>query len=176
MSDVRNFESAVLPWLDSGYNLARWLLRDDAAAEDVVQEASLRAFRYFASLRGSEARPWFLGIVRNACFTYLRERNGRLEQLGFEDDAMEALQYSAGLSAPDPMDTLNRERKRELVDAAIRALSPAQREVIVLRELEGLEYAEIAQVTSIPIGTVMSRLSRARSNLKISLLKAGVND
>jgi RNA polymerase sigma factor (sigma-70 family) len=176
MSEARSFEAAVLPWLDAGYNLARWLLRDEAAAEDVVQEASLRAFRYFASLQGNEARPWFLGIVRNACFTHLRARSDRPEQSGFEEDDLEALQYSAGLMAPNPADVLDSGRKRALMDAAISALPAALREVIVLRELEDLEYAEIAVVASIPIGTVMSRLFRARSQLKIALTQAGVID
>jgi RNA polymerase sigma factor (sigma-70 family) len=176
VSDARSFEATVLPWLDAGYNLARWLLHDEAAAEDVVQEASLRALRYFDSLQGNEARPWFLGIVRNACFTYLKERNGRNEQTGFEEDEMEGLQYAGGLSAPDPAHTLERGRESEIVNAAIRALSPPLREVIVLRELEGLAYAEIALIAVIPIGTVMSRLSRARSRLKALLTQAGIND
>ncbi len=176
MSDARNFEAAVLPWLDAAYNLARWLLHDEAAAEDVVQEASLRAFRYFASLRGNAARPWFLGIVRNACFTHLRARSGRPEQAGFEDDALEDFQYAAGLTAPDPGEAIDRGREHARVNAAIGALSPPLREVIVLRELEGMEYAEIAQVASIPIGTVMSRLSRARERLKIALSQAGIDD
>jgi RNA polymerase sigma factor (sigma-70 family) len=176
VNDARSFEAAVLPWLDAGYNLARWLLRDEAAAEDVVQEASLRALRYFASLRGHEARPWFLGIVRNACFSYLKQRSGRSEQSGFEDDALEGLQYAAGLTSPDPAEILLRGRERALLDAAILALSPALREVIVLRELEGLDYAEIALIASVPMGTVMSRLSRARTRLKDALTQAGVKD
>ncbi len=173
MTDARSFEAAVLPWLDAAYNLARWLLRDEAAAEDVVQEASLRALRYFHALRGNDAKPWFLGIVRNACFTHLEERRGRHEQSGLEDDALEALQFAAGLSAPDPAATVEQGRTSATIDAAIRALTPPLREVIVLRELEGLDYAEIAQVASIPIGTVMSRLSRARSRLKALLTQAG---
>lgn len=176
MNDGRSFEASVLPWMDAGYNLARWLLRDEAAAEDVVQEASLRALRYFASLRGNEARPWFLGIVRNACFSYLKERSGRREQTGFEDDALENLQYATGLTAPDPADILAHGRERALLDAAILALSPALREVIVLRELEGLEYSEIAVIAAVPMGTVMSRLSRARTRLKDTLTRAGVKD
>ena len=176
MNDARRFEAAVLPWLDAGYNLARWLLRDEAAAEDVVQEASLRALRYFGSLRGNDSRPWFLGIVRNACFTHLERSSGRHEQSGFEDDALEDLQFTAGLTAPDPATTVGQRRESAIIDAAIRALAPALREVIVLRELEGLEYAEIAQVSSSPIGTVMSRLSRARSRLKAALTQAGINE
>ena len=174
MNDARRFEAIVLPHFDAAYNLARWLLRDEAAAEDVVQEAVLRALRRFTSLRGSDARPWLLGIVRNTCFTHLRERSGRREQSGFEDDAIEDFQHAAGLVAPDPAAALDRGRERAVIDAAIAALSPALREVIVLRELEGLDYAEIALVASIPIGTVMSRLSRARSGLRSALSAAGL--
>ena len=175
MSPARSFEAAVLPCLDSAYNLARWLLRDDAEAEDVVQEASLRALRYFGSLRDGPARPWFLAIVRNLCFTHIEERRGRRELSGYEDEALEALQHGAGLSAPDPARALHGARERARIDAAIRALAPPLREVIVLRELEGLEYAEIAQVAAIPIGTVMSRLSRARGRLREMLQQAGID-
>jgi RNA polymerase sigma-70 factor (ECF subfamily) len=173
-SDARGFEALVLPCLDAGFNLARWLLRDEAAAEDVVQEASLRALRYFHSLRGQEAKPWFLGIVRNACFTHLEERRGRGAQTGFEEDALERLQWDAGLTAPDASHGVEQSRTQAMVDAAIRALSPPLREVIVLRELEGMDYAQIAQVAGVPIGTVMSRLSRARERLKALLVQAGV--
>ena len=176
MSDSRSFEACVLPWLDAGYNLARWLLRNETAAEDAVQEAALRAFRYFASLRGNDARPWFLGIVRNACFSQLDASRSRLEESGFEDAALEELQHAAGLMAPDPGQALERARDGARVDAAIGALTPALREVIVLRELEGLDYAEIALIVSIPIGTVMSRLSRGRARLKALLSQAGVED
>jgi RNA polymerase sigma factor (sigma-70 family) len=176
VSDAHSFETVVLPWLDAGYNLARWLLRDDAAAEDVVQEASLRAFRYFASLRGHEARPWFLGILRNACYTHLKARSGRREQSGFDEDALEDFQYAAGLVSPDPAETIDRGRERDRIDAAIRALSPPLREVIVLREMEDMDYAEIALVASIPIGTVMSRLSRARGQLKTMLTPTDASD
>jgi RNA polymerase sigma factor (sigma-70 family) len=176
LSDTRAFESAVLPCLDAGFNLARWLLRDEAAAEDVVQEAALRAFRYFHSLEGDDARPWFLGIVRNACFSHLQQRRGRPEQSGYDDDALEALQLDAGLSAPDPTAVLEQGRARWRIDAAIAALTPPLREVIVLREIEGLDYAAIARVAAIPIGTVMSRLSRARSSLKALLARAGIDE
>ena len=176
MNPTRSFEAAVLPCLDSAYNLARWLLRDDAEAEDVVQEAALRALRYFAALRDGPARPWFLAIVRNLCFTHLEERRGRREQAGYEDETLEALQHDAGLAAPDPARALQGRRDGERIDAAIRALAPPLREVIVLRELEGLDYAEIAQVAGIPVGTVMSRLSRARGRLRETLLQAGIGE
>jgi RNA polymerase sigma factor (sigma-70 family) len=176
VTDIRSFELVVLPWLDAAYNLARWLLHDDAAAEDAVQEASLRAYRYFGSLRGDDARPWFLGIVRNTCYTQIKARNGRPEQPGFDDDALEDFQHAAGLVSPDPIEALTHNRDRLRIDAALRTLSPALREVIVLRELENLEYSEIASIAAIPIGTVMSRLSRARSQLRLTLSQTNVRE
>ena len=173
-TDTRRFEAAVLPSLDAGYNLARWLLRDESLAEDAVQEASLRAWRYLGSLKpGVDAKPWFLAIVRNCCFTQLEARRGRQEQGGLEDDMMDALQLEAGLSAPEPARDLERGQLQKSVDAALKALPPPLREVIVLRELEGLDYAAIAQVANIPLGTVMSRLSRARARLKTELSGSG---
>lgn len=166
---TRSFERLVLPHLDAGYNLARWLLHDEAAAEDMLQEASLRAFRHLRALRGESARPWFLKIVRNACYTYLAERRGMKEILGLDESELENFQVSDGVTASDPVEILVRQHEHARVDAAILALSPPLREVIVLRELEGLDYADIAAVLSIPMGTVMSRLSRARGRLRIVL-------
>ena len=170
LGDARSFDSLVLPHLSAGYNLARWLLRDDASAEDAVQEAALRAFRYFESLRGDDARNWFLGIVRNTCFTHLGRSSSAMEQTGLEDAEIEFLQVASGEVSPDPAQTFNRERECTRVNAAIRALPPPLREVIVLRELEDLDYADIAKVAGIPIGTVMSRLSRARARLRVALV------
>ncbi len=169
MASSRRFEDLVLPWLDAGYNLARWLLRDASAAEDVVQEASLRAFRHLDGLRGDDARPWFLRIVRNACFAWIEARQANQEVGGWEDEQLEQLQASAGQLGSDPLAALDRAQTRRQIDQAIRDLSPLLREVVVLREIEGLEYTEIAAVASIPVGTVMSRLSRARERLRIAL-------
>ena len=160
------FESLVLPHLDAGYNLARWLLKNEADAEDVTQEATIRALRYFDSFKGGAAKPWFLGIVRNACFDYMGRRHGNSEMTGFHDDAIDELQAAASDAVPDAAASLDNQRLRERLDAAIAALVPPFREVIVLREMEGLDYAQIAQVVSIPVGTVMSRLSRARSQMR----------
>jgi len=169
VSQRHAFESRVLPHLDAAYNLARWLLRSDQAAEDAVQEASLRAFRYIESLRGEDARPWLLGIVRNTCFTMLeRLRNGPA-LVEFDDAEFEAALGAAEHRASDPGACLQRQRTRVQIDAAIRALSPPLREVIVLREFEDLDYAEIAKIIGVPIGTVMSRLARARAKLRIAL-------
>jgi len=163
------FDTLVLPHLDAAYNLARWLLRSEQAAEDAVQEASMRAFRYIDSLRGDDARPWLLGIVRNTCFTMLeRVRNGP-QWVEFDDAEFEAAQGEAQSRESDPVAQLQRQRTRVQIDAAIRALSPPLREVIVLREFEDLEYAQIAKIVAVPIGTVMSRLSRARERLRAAL-------
>ena len=176
MSTTSAFEQLVLPCLDAGFNLARWLLRDEAAAEDVVQDASLRAFRHLDALRGNDARPWFLRIVRNACYTHLEATQGKKELSGLDDRELENLQAAAGHTAPDPCDLVSRTREQARVNAAIRLLSPPLREVIVLRELEGLDYAAISDIASIPIGTVMSRLSRARSQLRTTLTQHDAAD
>jgi len=166
MGARQSFETLVLPHLDAAYNLARWLLRDEPAAEDAVQEASIRAFRYIDSLRGDDARPWLLGIVRNTCFTMLERRRNTPDMVEFDEEEFDAALHSAGRSAPDPAALLQQQDTRKHVDAALRALSPVLREVIVLREFEDLEYAEIAKIVAVPIGTVMSRLSRAREKLR----------
>lgn len=166
---MRDFEALVLPHLHSAYNLACWLVRDPHVAEDLVQDACLRAFRYFASLRGGDARPWFLGIVRNNCFTWLEERRSSPGLVELDEAMAETLPAPADGLGISPEMALERERTRQRVDQAILALTPPFREVIVLRELEDLSYAEIAQVAGIPIGTVMSRLARARAELKVAL-------
>ena len=167
MSQREKFERLILPHLDAAYNLARWLLRDAHAAEDASQEACLRALRYADTLRGDDARPWLLGIVRNHCFTLLeREREGPRWQ-EWDDEAQPA--DSAAARSAEPSALLQRAQTRQQVDAAIRALPPPLREVIVLRELEGLDYAQIAQIAGVPAGTVMSRLARARARLRVAL-------
>lgn len=168
------FETLVLPHLDAGYNLARWLLRDPSAAEDAVQEASMRAFRYIDALRGGDARPWWLGIVRNTCFTMLERQRNAPDTVEFDDAEFEAALVAADRAGSDPAALLQRRHTRVQVDAAIRALSPALREVIVLREFEDLEYAEIARIAGVPVGTVMSRLHRAREKLRSVLLPSNL--
>jgi RNA polymerase sigma factor (sigma-70 family) len=164
------FEALVLPHLDAAYNLARWLLRSDHAAQDAVQDAALRAFRYLDSLRGAEARPWLLGIVRNTCFTHLERGRNEAAAVDFdEEEFATALAATTDATSPEPSTELQRREARREIDAAIRALSPPLREVIVLREFEELEYAEIARIAGVPIGTVMSRLSRAREKLRAIL-------
>ncbi len=169
MTTRRDFETLVLPHLQAAFNFARWLVRDNYTAEDVVQDAFLRAYRYFDTLRGDDARPWLLGIVRNNCYTWLEEQRTAPGRVELDDDLIDKLPAQAHAQETDPGVALDQARSRKLVDDAIRALAPPFREVVVLRELEGLSYAEIAQVAAIPIGTVMSRLSRARTELRTTL-------
>jgi RNA polymerase sigma-70 factor (ECF subfamily) len=161
LTDRRRFEQLVMPHVDAAYNLARWLTRNDHDAEDVMQDAMLRAFRFLDGLRG-EARPWLLAIVRNACFTWLHA-NRPAEVQSIDDLAL----AEDPLAGPEP--AAARELDRRAVNAAIAALPVQFREVLVLRELEDLAYKDIARVAGIPIGTVMSRLSRARRLLAESL-------
>lgn len=165
-ADGAEFARLALPHLDAAYNLARWLLRDPVAAEDVVQDAMLRALTYFASFRGTNPRAWLLQIVRNAAHDRLaataRAREVPLASHSNEEDAE--------LPEPaDPADTpeaaLSRRQDRALLGAALATLPVDLRECLVLRELEELSYRDIARVTGVPIGTVMSRLWRARRAL-----------
>jgi len=158
LEDRERFEQLVLPHVDAAFNLARWLLRGRTDAEDVAQEALLRAYRFFRGFHGGDARAWLLQIVRNACYTWL-EKNRPLE-LSMEFDEELHLQTCA---TPETLAIAGDDRKR--LTLALETLPPRFREVLVLRELEGCSYREIAAITSIPIGTVMSSLSRARRQL-----------
>jgi len=169
---TRRFEAIVLPHLDDAYNLARWLLRNDHDAQDVVQETYLRALRYFDGFIGEDARPWLLGIVRNTCFTWLGEKmRGHIE---FDEERdSDAPGARPDAAANDPQRLLEYKLDRERVNAAIATLSPPFREVLILRDLEGFSYDEISQIAGIPAGTVMSRLSRARNLLRAALTHPG---
>jgi RNA polymerase sigma factor (sigma-70 family) len=163
-SKAMNFEEAVMPHIDAAYNLARWLTRNDADAQDMVQEAYLRALRFFGGFRGTDARAWLLTIVRNTCYTWLR-RN-RSPELSCDFDEVVLTRESA---EPDPETQQLTKAQAQLVNEAIEKLPIEFREVVVLRELEELSYKEIAVVLEVPIGTVMSRLARARKRLMLSL-------
>jgi RNA polymerase sigma-70 factor (ECF subfamily) len=160
--DRERFEQLVLPHVDAAFNLARWLLRGRTDAEDVAQEALLRAYRFFRGFHGGDARAWLLQIVRNTCYTWL-EKNRPME-LNMEFDEELHLQTCA---TPETLAIAGDDRKR--LTLALETLPPRFREVLVLRELEGCSYREIAAITSIPIGTVMSSLSRARRQLYFAL-------
>ncbi|MFL5338722.1 MAG: sigma-70 family RNA polymerase sigma factor, partial [Gemmataceae bacterium] len=156
------FVTAVLPHLDAAYNLARWLTGNDHDAEDVVQEAYLRALRFFDGFHGDDGRTWLLAVVRNTCFTWLK-RNRR-PTVPLRDE----LNVPAG-DAFDPTRSLQAGADGEALHAALEHLSLEFREAIVLRELEGLSYKKIAAVTGVPMGTVMSRLARGRDLLRRAL-------
>lgn len=165
-ADLRRFELLAGPHLDAAYNLARWLTRNDQDAQDVVQDGLLRAWRYFAGFRGENARPWLLQIVRHACFAWLQE-NRPAEIVPLEEHE-EAWQVEAP-AADEPHAVALRHDDSALINQAIAALPVAYREVLILRELEDLSYKEIAHIAGVPVGTVMSRLARARGLLRQAL-------
>ena len=162
------FAAQALPHLDAAFNLARWLARDAQVADDVVQEAFLRAFDSFDGLRGDNAKPWLLAIVRNTCFTWLARNRAGAGQVSY-DEEMHALPDPEA----DPERLALRAEDKRRVDDAIAQLPLEFREAIVLRELEDLSYKEIAIVLAIPIGTVMSRLARGRQLLTRALMADG---
>ncbi len=153
------FEQTVLSNLDAAYNLARWLTRDDRDAEDMVQEACLRAFRFFDSFHGGDSRAWLLTIVRHTCYTWLK-KNRAHEVVAF-DEELDGVETDL-----NPEEVLLQNADQQLLRKAMEELPIEFREVIILRELEGLSYKEIASITGVPLGTVMSRLARARKRLQ----------
>ena len=159
------FEQTVLIHLDAAYNLARWLTRDDDDARDVVQDASLRALKAFGQFRGGNERAWLLTIVRNVAFTFLHGRKPTTE-------LNEDVHQPADAGEFDPPAVLERAVDAERVRDAIEQLPPELRSAIVLREMEGLSYKQIAEISGVPIGTVMSRLSRGRERLAAFLSEA----
>jgi len=166
------FERAIMPHLDAAYNLARWLMRNDADAEEAVQEAYLRAYRYFDGFRGEDGRAWLLAIVRNSCYT----QHGRLPGSGASEE-FDELVHSVdtdsaggnGRGSRDPEALAITQADSDRVNRAIESLPLAFREVLVMREIEELSYKEIAKIIDIPLGTVMSRLARGRHLLQVSL-------
>jgi len=161
---LASFEEAVLPHLDAAYNLAHWLTRNPTDAEDVVQEACLRAFKFFGGFHGADGRAWLLAIVRNACFTWMQRNRSPELTLPLDDDIHEI--ESEDL---DPEALLLQSADTEMVRQALEALPLEFREVLVLRELEEMSYKEIAGITDLPLGTVMSRLARGRQRLRLAL-------
>ena len=155
-----SFDEVVLPHLNAAYRLARWLMRNEQDAEDVVQDASLRAFRYFRTFTGGDGRAWFLRIVRNTCSGW---RGRRFEAL---TDRFDEEQHGSARPAFDPETLLLQTDDATLIARAMRHLPDRFHQLLVLRELEGLSYRELADAMEIPIGTVMSRLSRAREALR----------
>src|ERR1700744_6501277 len=163
------FEEVVMPHLDAAFNLARWLAGNDHDAEDIAQEASLRAYRFLSGFRGGNSRSWLLTIVRNTAYTWLK-RNRPQAIVSIAEDELHEIE--------DP-DTLKNHSSalhhadRDVLRAALEELPTEFREVLILRELEGLSYKEIADVTDLPIATIMSRLARARKQLQDYLARKG---
>jgi RNA polymerase sigma factor (sigma-70 family) len=151
----------VLPHLDGAYNLARWLTRNSADAEDMVQEAYLRAFKFFDTLRGVDSRAWLLTIVRNTCYTWLQQNRPRDLATPFDEDV-----HGGESDSADPATLALKSANHQMLKEALEALPAEFREVVVLRDLEGFSYKEIAEIAKIPPGTVMSRLARGRERLK----------
>jgi RNA polymerase sigma factor (sigma-70 family) len=167
---VRRFEQLAVPHLDAAYNLARWLTRNDTDAEDVVQEAFLRAFKFFDGYRGGSERAWLLTIVRHTCYSWLQQNRPAEVIAGYDLEAVDLDEsaFDPSMRRPDvgPEIALMHQADEDLLNALIGELPPQFREVVILRELEDMSYKEIAEVAAIPIGTVMSRLARARKALQ----------
>jgi RNA polymerase sigma-70 factor (ECF subfamily) len=159
------FEEAVLPHLDAAYSLARWLTRNDQDAQDVTQEACLRAFRFFDGYQGGNMRSWLLTILRNTCYTWMHQ-NRRPDTTELFDEEVHSSESSGGV---DPEIQLLASADKETLQRALVELPNVFRETLVLREIEGMSYKEIADITSVSLGTVMSRLARARTRLRRTL-------
>jgi len=160
-NQLSNFEQIVLPHLDAAYNLARWLTRNEQDAQDVVQEAYLRAFRFFSDFRGGNARAWLMKIVRNSCYNWLHTNRPLQEAAEFDDNV-----FPPDSRVPNPEEAVLRNDSGTLVREALNELPANFREVLILREIDGMSYKEIADITGMPAGTVMSSLSRARGRLR----------
>ena len=158
---LKLFEQTVLPHLDAAYNLARWLAGNDHDAQDVAQEASLRAFKFFGNFRGENARAWLLTIVRNTFYTWLRKNRPQEKTIEIDDETLDIEDASANAETANPQFA-----DADAVRRAIADLPVEFREIVILREMEGFSYKEIADLAEVPIGTVMSRLARARKLLQ----------
>jgi RNA polymerase sigma factor (sigma-70 family) len=166
--ELASFETLMLPHLDAAYNLAKWLLRNEDDARDVVQEAYLRAFKSFGGFHGSNGRPWLLTIVRNTAYNLIKKNQTSNLTTTFNEE-----EHVLDRESASPATLLEQEEKSQLIRRALDRLPDEFREIVVLRHLEGLSYKEIADVAHLAPGTVMSRLARARAKLK-EFLKAGV--
>jgi RNA polymerase sigma factor (sigma-70 family) len=166
--------------LDAAYSLARWLARNDHDAEDVVQMAFVRAFKFFESFRGGNARAWLLTIVRRTYYTWLRDHRHEDDDVGFDEALHSGYEAGAGDSpfeaGNNPESIAASHDTQRIVNQALEKLPRAYREIVVLKDIENLSYKEIAEVAEIPIGTVMSRLARGRKLLSEDLQRCGVGE
>lgn len=176
-NDLARFEQCVLPHLDAAFNLARWLVGNDHDAQDIAQESCVRALKYFDSFHGVDARAWLLTIVRNTSYTWLRQYRIKELTMPIDEDFFdpasavhEVFGESADVSATNPETQLMRQADDDLLRRAIEQLPMEFREVMILRELEELSYKQIAAIAGVPVGTVMSRLARARKRLQQLLI------
>ncbi len=158
---LARFEQTVLPYMNTAYNLARWLTRNEHDAEDMVQEAYLRAFKFFDGFRGTDARAWLLTIVRNTCYTWLQQNRGYNSTTELDEEIQTAEDDTL-----NPAALVLKSRDVEMLKESLEQLPADFREIIVLRDLEEFSYKQIAEMTKVPLGTVMSRLARARARLK----------
>ena len=165
------FEEEVTQHLNAAYNLARWLTRNTQDAEDVVQEAFLRAYKYFDGFHGGNVKSWLLTIVRNTCYTWLQQNRSHDATTVSDEELSE---FESKDINPEAM--LIQEANKETIHRALESLPIEYREILILRELEDLSYKEIADVAELPVGTVMSRLARARKRLQQSLLESSVRE
>jgi RNA polymerase sigma-70 factor (ECF subfamily) len=163
---LKLYEQKVLPHLDAAYNLARWLAGNDHDAQDVAQEASLRAFKFFGGFHGENARAWLLSIVRNTFYTWLRKNRPKEKLVEIDDETLAIEDESAGAESASPPFA-----DADAVRRVIAELPVEFREIVILREMEGFSYKEIADLAEVPMGTVMSRLARARKLLLKSLTR-----
>ena len=167
--ELASFEALMLPHLDAAHNLARWLVRNEDDAQDIVQEAYLRALKAFHGFHGSDGRAWLLKIVRNTCYSWLRVNRPLQDATEFDENI-----FAPDVRSPNPEEAVLKNANGTLVREALQKLPPNLREVLILRELEGLSYREIGAITGMPAGTVMSSLSRARGRLR-QVLTASIN-
>lgn len=168
---LASFEAAMLPHLDAAYNLARWIARNETDAQDIVQEAYLRALRFFDGFTGGDGRGWLMAIVRNTSYTWMQRNRGAEPAVLFDENM-----HSADCGCANPEAELLRSARRESVEICIRELPVEFREIVVLRELEGMSYREIADAAEVPVGTVMSRLARARKRLEQCLVHRSMGE
>jgi RNA polymerase sigma factor (sigma-70 family) len=168
----KHFETQMLPLMPEAYNLARWFMKNEPDARDAVQEAYLKAFRYFESFKGDSGRAWLLRIVRNVCYDALRAKESQLDTISLDDEA--AIEVPDSNPGPSALAIQNATKIH--IREALEALPLEFKTVIILREFEGLSYKEISDIVGAPVGTVMSRLSRARRQLAVLLQKEGANE
>ncbi|MBV9851313.1 MAG: sigma-70 family RNA polymerase sigma factor [Armatimonadetes bacterium] len=171
LKTAARFEDTVLPHLGAAYNLARWLMRNDQDAEDMVQDACVRAYQSFGGFRGGDSRTWLLRIVRNTCYTQLRQNRAHEPAVSLDEDL-----HHLPSETPGPEAVLLRHVDAQMLRQAMEELPAEFREVLVLRELEELSYKEIADIAAVPLGTVMSRLARARKRLEQGLRRNEESD